>query len=105
MANVRLRSARTDRADPARAAEDLLEKLGADNPKLVTLFASRDRDHAALNKAVRERLPPRTRLVGATTGGEIDNEGLHTGSVVMSALEGDFEVGLGLGKELGRDAL
>jgi len=26
-------------------------------PKLVTMFASRDRDHIALNRAMRERLP------------------------------------------------
>jgi hypothetical protein len=105
MASVRLRSARSDRGDPIAAADDLLNQLGADAPKLVTLFASHDRDHRALNKAVRERLPRQTRLVGATTGGEIDNEGMHAGSVLLSGLYGDFDVGLGLGAGLARDAV
>jgi hypothetical protein len=105
MANVRLRAARSRRIDPALAADDLLDQLGTEPPKLVTMFASHDRDHVALNRAVRERLPPKTRLVGATTGGEIDNDGLHAGTVVLSALSGDFDVGLGLGRGLTRDAL
>ncbi len=105
MAKVRLRAARSERTDPARAADELLDRLGPHDAKLVTLFASHDRDHRALNEAVRARLPKRTRLVGATTGGEIDRGGMHAGSVVLSALEGDFDVGLGLGKGLSRDAL
>jgi hypothetical protein len=105
MATVRLTSSRTVERDPERAAEQLLSELGTAHPKLVTLFASSERDQRALNRAVRERLPRETRLVGATTGGEIDNEGIHTGSVVLSALSGDFEVGLGLGSGLSEDAV
>jgi hypothetical protein len=41
------------------------------------MFASRDRDQQALNRAVRERLPRDTSLLGATTGGEIDRDGMH----------------------------
>jgi hypothetical protein len=48
-------------------------------------------------------LPKDTRLLGATTGGEIDRDGMHTGAVVISALSGDFEVGLGLGRDMSRD--
>jgi hypothetical protein len=71
----------------------------------VTVFASSDRDQAALNRALRERLPPGTRLIGATTAGEIDNTGMYMGSVVASALYGDLEVGIGLGKGLTEDAV
>lgn len=104
MARVQMHSALSSKADPTEVADDLLSQLGAETPKLVTLFASRDRDHAALNKALRERLPKETRLIGATTAGEIDNGGMHQGSVVLGALTGDFEVGLGLGKGLSKDA-
>lgn len=105
MAKVDLRSARTAIEDPREAAEALCRQLEPVNPKLVTLFASSKRDQAALNAAMRERLPKGTRLIGATTAGEIDNEGMHQGTVVASVLEGDLEVGVGLGKGLTQDAV
>jgi hypothetical protein len=101
-----MQTARTTQSEPVAAAEDLLKQLqGGETPKLVTLFASRERDQVALNRAVRERLPKGTRLVGATTAGELDNQGIHSGSVVLGALSGDFEVGLGLGTGLSADAV
>jgi hypothetical protein len=105
MASVELHSARTKAPDPSAAAEDLANQLGAVQPKLVVLFASRDRDQLALNRALRERLPRTTRLVGATTAGEIDNQGIHQGSALIAALTGDFDVGLGLGRGLSTDAV
>jgi hypothetical protein len=105
MANVTLRSARTQEPDEQRAAEELCSRvLDGPPPKLVTLFAARHRDHAALNKAVRERLPKTTRLIGASTGGEIDNQGMHMGTATLAALSGDLEVGLGFAKNLSADA-
>lgn len=105
MANVKMQTARSTLTDPVAAAEDLLRQLHGPPPKLVTLFASRQLDQRALNRAVRERLPKDTRLVGATTAGELDNNGIHTNSVVLGALTGDFEVGLGLGSGLTGDAI
>jgi hypothetical protein len=105
MASVELHSARTMALDPSAAAEDLANQLGAVMPKLVVLFASHDRDQLALNRALRERLPRTTRLVGATTAGEIDNQGIHRGSALLAALTGDFDVGLGLGRGLTADAV
>lgn len=105
MAQTTFQSVRTDLADPAAAAEALVNALDGPAPRLVTMFASNDRDQQALNRAVRERLPKGTRLVGATTSGEIDRAGFHQGSVVMGALSGDFEVGLGFGRDLTRDAI
>jgi hypothetical protein len=96
--------ARTGDRDAATAAEELCRQFGSVQPKLVVMFASRDRDQLALNRALRERLPKGTRLLGATTGGEIDRDGMHSGTVVASALWGDFEVGLGLGRDMTRDA-
>ncbi len=104
MPSVDMTHARTSLRDPAAAAEDLCHQLGSTRPKLVVMFASRDRDHAALNRAMRERLPADTRLLGASSNGEIDRSGMHEGSVVIAALWGDFEVGLGLGRDLTLDA-
>jgi hypothetical protein len=104
MPSVEMVPARTDARDAEAAAEDLCTQIGSTKPKLVVLFASRDRDQLALNRAVRERLPKDTRLLGSTTGGEIDRDGMHYGTVVASALSGDFEVGLGLGRDMSRDA-
>jgi hypothetical protein len=105
MARIDMQTARTAVEAPEAAAEDLVRQLTGKNPKLVTMFASRNRDQEALNKAVRARLPKGTRLVGATTAGEIDASGHYDGQVVLGALSGDFEVGLGLGKNLYKDAI
>ena len=105
MPKTRFQSVRTALTDPQAAAEALVGSLDGPEPRLVTLFASSDRDHLALNRALRERLPRGTRLIGATTNGELDRDGFHHGTAVLSALSGDFEVGLGLGRDLGADAI
>jgi hypothetical protein len=105
MLTTHLKSARTTKNDAAAAAEDLVNQLGGMNPKLVTLFASSDRDHRALNSEIRKRLPKTTRLIGSTSGAEIDQEGLHRNTAVLGALTGDFDVALGLGKNLSMDAI
>lgn len=105
MARIDQRTARTTEKDPIKAADDLFEQLGSASPKLLGLFASRDRDQRALNAAIRERAPAGTRLIGATTAGEIDADGLHSGSAVLSSLEGDFEVGIGVAPDLSRNAV
>src|SRR5438270_287459 len=59
----------------------------------------------------RSRTAPASRSATAsstrspTTAGELDRDGMHQGTVVLGALGGDVEVGLGLGKGLGRDAI
>lgn len=104
MGRVDLVHARTTARDPGAAAEELIAKLGGVTPKLLMVYASSDRDQGALNKALRERLPADTRILGSTTGGEIDREGMHQGSVVVAALTGDFDIGIGLGRGLSKDA-
>src|SRR5262245_19270280 len=104
MPSIEMVHARTTARDAVGAAEELCNQFGRTRPKLVVMFASRDRDQVALNRALRVRLPIGTRLLGATTGGEIDRDGMHAGTVVASALRGDFDVGLGLGRDMSRDA-
>ena len=105
MPRVQLVHARTTARDPGSAADEICRQLGSVRTPLVVMFASRDRDQQALNRAVRERLPRDTRLLGATTAGEIDRDGMHAGTVVAAALHGDLEVGLGLGRDMSRDAV
>jgi hypothetical protein len=105
MAQVKMQSARSTEREPNAVAEDLMKQLGGITPKLVMLFSSSERDQQALNRALRERLPKNCRLVGSTTAGELDNSGIYFGSVVLGALYGDFEVGLGLGTQLSADAV
>src|SRR5262245_8262235 len=102
MPSIEMVHARSGERDAAAAAEELCTQIGGARPRLVVMFASRDRDQIALNRALRERLPPDTRLLGATTAGEIDRDGMHADTVVASALLGDFEIGLGLGREMSR---
>ncbi|MGN6106350.1 MAG: FIST signal transduction protein [Kofleriaceae bacterium] len=103
MPSVEMVHARTAARDPAAAAEELCNQLGSITPKLVVMFASRDRDQVALNHAMRARLPAGCRLLGATTAGEVDRDGMHEGTVVIAALWGDFDVGLGIGHEMSLD--
>lgn len=105
MAKIDLKSARTAEKDPEKAADAICRQLGDVAPKLFTIFASSDRDQDALNRAFRDRLPKGTRIIGASTCGEVDNAGIHMGELVVSSLSGDFEVGIGLGKGLTDDAV
>jgi hypothetical protein len=105
MPRIDFRSGRSAATDPVQAATELVEQLGGFAPKLVSLFAARDYDHAALNRALRERLPKSTRLIGASSAGEIDRKGMTQGQVVLGAFGGDFDVGVGLGTGLSRDAM
>lgn len=104
MPSVEMVHARTSETDAERAAEAICTQFGIAQPKLVTVFASRGHDHHALNKALRARLPSTTRILGASTAGEIDREGMHTNTIVAASLSGDFDVGIGLGQNLTRDA-
>jgi hypothetical protein len=106
MPSVDLKTVRTTTPAPTTAAAELVGKLeralgGA--PKLAIVFATSTYDQAALGRALRERMP-NTRLIGASSAGEIDHEGIHHGSVVLAGLRGDFEVGVGLGRGLSIDA-
>lgn len=103
MNEVELQVSRGDKPDAGAVAEQLLQNAKG-TPKLAVLFANRGRDLPALLRAVRERLPKTTRLVGGTTGCVLDNAGFHQGQVVLGLLGGDFEVGVGLGKGLDSDA-
>jgi len=103
MPSVEMITGRTELYEPEAAADDLCRQFGSVTPKLVVLFASRDRDQAALNKALRTRLPG-VRIVGASAAGEVDRDGLHSKTAVAAAMSGDFEVGIGLGRALSRDA-
>ncbi len=105
MPRVTIKGARSTEAGATEAIREIMEQLGSIEPKLVTLFASRDRDHVALNQALRDALPEGTPLLGATTAGEIGRDGVTFGAVMVGVLEGDLEAAVGVGTGLTEDAM
>jgi hypothetical protein len=103
MSRVDLECAHAAGAEPETVAGELVAKLAGPEPVLCFAFASPDRDHGALAKALRAALPPTSRLVYATSGAPISSSGSMRDSVVLAALSGDLEVGLGLGSDLDGD--
>ena len=100
MPELDFRTAHTDTEDVQRAADELIAALGLSAPKLVVVFADSEYDQHALNAALRERLPKETRLVGSSTMTALDNGGYRSKHVVVAALGGHVEVGIGLGTGL-----
>ena len=86
-----------------QAAKELVESLTGGQPKLAIIFAPGERDHAALAKAVRAKLPGSTKLLYASSGAPIGPTGASHQAVVLASLSGDLEVGLGVGKRLTDD--
>lgn len=107
MATIELKTVRSGASDPSEAADVLVRALldaMEQPPRLVLAFVSSERDQAAINAALRERLPSDTRLLGASAAACIDHEGVHDGAILLAGMAGDFEVGIGLGRELTSDA-
>ncbi|HEU4412234.1 MAG TPA: FIST N-terminal domain-containing protein [Polyangiaceae bacterium] len=104
MAKVTLTTARTAEGEAAAAADELVGALGGARPELAMLFIGSRRDQGAIYRAVRERLPRATKVVAASSDTAIDNAGFHENGVVLAALSGDLEVGVGLGRGLASDA-
>jgi hypothetical protein len=70
---------------PVAAASELFGGLALDNPVLVLLFVSPNRDLAAFAAAVIQKFGD-IRVVGCTTAGEIGTDGYYEGTVVGIAL-------------------
>ncbi|MFO0555491.1 MAG: FIST N-terminal domain-containing protein [Polyangiaceae bacterium] len=104
MASVTLQSGKSKLEDPNAAAEEALGQLGSGTPKVVFAFIPGPWDQVATHRALRTRLPSGVRLISASTGGELTNAGMHQHTLVLGALYGDIEVGIGLARGLSRDA-
>ena len=82
----------TTHDDPARAgketADELLDQLGA-APDVVLLFVSPRHACEQVLEGLWRRLPPRTRLIGTSTAGEINGEEAVDGSVTAMGLRLD----------------
>ena len=103
MATVTLESGTSELLDPAAAADEALAHLGGTTAQVVLGFVAGERDHRAQHAALRERLPKGTRLVTSTVAATVTNAGYRESSLVVGALSGDLEVGIGSGTGLGRD--
>lgn len=105
MPAVHQKTVRTTESKPAEIARALADGIQGITPKVVFVFAGRQVDHAQVHAALRPLLPKGTRVVGASSGGEIDSSGMHTGSTLLVALWGDLDVGVGFARGLSTDAL
>lgn len=103
MASVQLSTSRSASDDPGKAAEEALASLSG-TPKVVFGFVAGPFDHAAYHSALHARMPKGTRLITSSTGGEITNEGYFQNSLVVTALSGDLNVGIGKATGLTKDA-
>jgi hypothetical protein len=104
MAKVRFESATSSSTSPEQAAEETLTTLGSFPAKVVFGFIPGPFDHRAYHQALHERLPKDTHLVTSSTGGELTTGGYLTNHLVLGALGGDLDVGIGWGTGLSRDA-
>jgi hypothetical protein len=104
MSTVRLQSAHSAAVDPDRAAESAVSGLGSFEAKVVLGFVPGPCDHAAYHAALRARLPKSVRLVTSSTGGEITTNGLVSEQLVLAALGGDIDIGIGWATGLTVDA-
>lgn len=100
MATIDLQNATTAQSDAAAAAEDVLGQLHLGRARLVLGFLPGERDHGALHRALRERLPKDVRLVTMSTAAGITNKGYQPGNLTLGVLSGDLEIGVGLGNGL-----
>ena len=103
MATVTLESGRSEQQDATKAADEALAQLGASPARIVFGFIPGERDHRAQHQALRARLPKETRLVTSTMAAGVTNAGYLPNALVIGALRGDIEVGVGSGTGLGRD--
>lgn len=104
MSTVRLKSAQAPASDPDQSAELALSGLGSFDAKVVFGFVPGPCDHRAYHAALRARLPKSVRLVTSSTGGEITNDGLLSEQLVLGALGGDLDIGIGWASGLSVDA-
>lgn len=92
-------------ADDARSAgRDAAEEAKTDDSRIAYVFASTRYDLDALVAAVDEVFGD-VPVVGCSSTAEITPEGAFEGSVVVGALNGeDVDVGVGIGRDLGKDS-
>lgn len=106
MANVQMKTSCSTHVDPVSAAEEALGKLGQDPIKLALAFVPGCYEHAPYHDALRARLPKDTQLVSCSSGGgELTNAGYLENTLVVTALAGDLDVGVGYAKGISRDAV
>jgi len=89
--------------DPEKSAENLVEGLGSESsPDLIYVYTSSNLADENLIEEVSNKFPD-AKILGATTGGEIYGNELGTGNAVAMAVEGDIEIGVGVGHGISED--
>lgn len=93
-------SAFSDDNSPKEAGKSLVEGIGEQrSPELIYIFTSSELSEEDLLEEVADAFPD-SEIVGASTGGEIYSGDIGTGNAVALALDGDLEVGVGVGRSI-----
>ena len=96
-------SAFSDDKLPEEAGKSLVKGIGAEkSPELIYIFTSSELSEEDLLEEVADAFPG-SEIVGASTGGEIYSGDIGTGNAVALALDGDLEVGVGVGRSISED--
>jgi hypothetical protein len=85
MMSQRASTARSAQRDSRRAAEELVEKLGAADPACVLFFAGLEHDGAAIGATLARRFGE-AEIVGCSANGEFCDHGFGKGGVAAMAL-------------------
>lgn len=103
MSNLEFHSANSELEDVSEASRDATNKLGSEieTPDLVLVFSTEAKAKDDLLKPINEKFPE-ARVIGCTTGGEIQSNSVKTGSVTLVSIKG-LNVGIGIGKEIKND--
>ncbi|MFB6208476.1 MAG: FIST signal transduction protein [Candidatus Nanohaloarchaea archaeon] len=103
--SLNVASAQSVEKDPYDAGKEIAEKIDQEtgNPGLAFVFSSEKLADEELLKGIKEVLGDTT-VIGTSTGGELTDQGISTGTAVMMAIEADdLEVGVGIGENISDD--
>ncbi|PSH01057.1 MAG: hypothetical protein BRC30_00320 [Nanohaloarchaea archaeon SW_7_46_7] len=94
----------SDADEPEKIGEELRNELGeqVSSPEIIFVFTSSEYAEKSLLSKL-DKAYEEARIVGSSTGGELYAGGIGTGNSVAIALEGDLEVGVGVGKGISDD--
>lgn len=101
---MKISSAFSKEDDSKKVGADLKDQIEEelDNPDLVYVFTSSTHADEDLLSSLSQRFSEAA-IIGASTGGEIYGADVDTGNAVALALEGDLEVGVGVGQDISED--
>lgn len=105
MGSVHIKTACSSSREVAVAVGEILASISGVDARVVFAFVPATGEmFASYHRTLRAGLAPTTRLVSVSTSDGITNAGYHLKRLVVGALHGDIDVGIGFGTNLEKDA-